>query len=98
MDPGLGQKCVPSLKNTTNWATDFFGAFQTKERPKGCWVRVGKEAWILGAWLTLESSSLFFFAELPHCVNHSVRIDLFFGPCVGFCLKYFLGASVTLHS
>ena len=23
MDPGLGQKRVPSLKNTTNWATDF---------------------------------------------------------------------------
>ena len=23
MDPGLGQNCVPSLKNTTNWATDF---------------------------------------------------------------------------
>ena len=24
MDPGLGQNCVPSLKNTTNWATDFW--------------------------------------------------------------------------
>ena len=23
MDPGLGQNCVPPLKNTTNWATDF---------------------------------------------------------------------------
>ena len=23
MDPGFGQNCVPSLKNTANWATDF---------------------------------------------------------------------------
>ena len=27
----------------------------------------------------------FFFAELPHCVNHSVRTEFFFfGPCVFF--------------
>ena len=23
MDPGFRQSCVPSLKNTTTWATDF---------------------------------------------------------------------------
>ena len=26
----------------------------------------------------------FFFAELPHCVNNSVRTDFFFGPCAVF--------------
>ena len=40
----------------------------------------------------------FFFAELPHCVNHSVCTVFFFGPCAGFAFKSFLGASVTLHS
>ena len=60
MDPGLGQTCVPSLKKTTNWATVFLVHSKKGKGLKVVWVRVRKGAWILCAWLTLESSSLFF--------------------------------------
>ena len=39
----------------------------------------------------------FFFAELPHCVNHSVRTVFFFFDLVRVFFKSFMGASVSLH-
>ena len=39
------------------------------------------------------------FAELPHCVNHSVHtVVVFFWTLCGFFYKSLMGASVTLHS